>query len=171
MGAPGGPPGLDAILNELRLAVQALNELAAALRDAALSPPVQMQVERLEVETLEFHLGDIDVEQLEGELNIGITHSLKVEGPKAEPNEGSTPQPGEAHRMKPGGPGPQTLPQSVVTRWLKQGGPKKDATPPGQVTIWPPPETEGKGKRDQDDSWNERRGRSGGSARGPDPDR
>lgn len=155
MGSPGGPPGLEAILAELRLAVQALNQVVAALRDATLNPPVQMQVERLEVETLEFHLGDIDVEQLQGELNIGITHSLKVEGPKPQsieeqtqqPIEEHTPQPGEAHKMKPGGPRPQTLPKSVVTRWLEQGGSPQEPKPPERVTIWPPPETEGKEKQ------------------------
>lgn len=132
MASPGGPPGLDAILHELRLAVRALNELAAALRDAVLHPPVQLQVERLEVETLEFHLGDIDVEQLQGELNIGITHSLRVNGPGPEDPRRS---PGQEHKMKPGGPRPPTVPEEGVTE-----------EPVERIPLWPPPETEGKEK-------------------------
>lgn len=138
MGSSGGPPDLDALLNELRLAVHALNELAASLREASLNPPVQMQVERLEVETLQFHLGDIDVQELQGEMNIGITHSLRVDSPKAEPEP--------AHKMSPGGPKRPTLPKSVVTRWLEQGGASQAPKPLEQVIIWPPPETEGKGE-------------------------
>jgi len=141
MGSSGGPPGLDALLNELRLAVQALNELAAALRKASLNPPVQMQVEHLEVQTLQFHLGDIDVQELQGEMNIGITHSLKVESPKSQPEP--------AHKMKPGEPKMPTLPNSVITRWIEQGGPPQAPIShelPQRVIIWPPPETEGKGE-------------------------
>lgn len=138
MGSSGGPPSVEALLNELRLAVQALNELVTVLREVSLNPPVQMQVERLEVETLEFHLGDIDVQELQGEMNIGITHSLKVESPQAQPQNG--------HKMKLGGPKPPTLPKSVITRWLEEGGRPQGSKPSDKITIWPPPETEGKGE-------------------------
>lgn len=144
MSSSGGPPGAEALLNELRLAVQALNELVAALRETAQSPPVQMQVERLEVQTLQFRLGDIDVGELQGEMNIGITHSLKVESPSAQPKP--------APDTRPGGPKLPTLPKSVITRWLEQGGPPQAPKPLERKTIWPPPETEGKERRDQDDS-------------------
>lgn len=74
----------EELLRQLSEAVAALNALVTSLRDAAGRPPVTMQVERLEVESLEFHMGDIDVQELQGQLNIGITQSLKVEIPKEE---------------------------------------------------------------------------------------
>jgi hypothetical protein len=80
-GGESSPPNL---LAQFHQAVHALNELVSALRDVAKRPPVHMQVEKLELDTLEFHLGDIDVQELRGEMNIGITHSLKVAAPKRE---------------------------------------------------------------------------------------
>jgi hypothetical protein len=79
----GGPglPNVPELLRQLDEAVRTLDRLAAALEAMVARPPVQMQVEHLDVGTLAFHLGDIDVQELAGELNIGITHSLRLAPP------------------------------------------------------------------------------------------
>lgn len=119
-------PGAPELIAQLREAVQALNAAVSALREVALRPPVELHVERLEVETIEFRLGDIDVEELQGELNIGITQSLRPVLP-AKPEEGR-PQVARA---------PVAAPKAVLP------------TVPAQkrVQLWPPPETEGSDKR------------------------
>ncbi|WP_374713414.1 hypothetical protein [Symbiobacterium terraclitae] len=75
------PPQMRELLAQVAAAVRALNRLATALEESLARPPVHLQVERLEVQTLAFHLGDIDVEELQGELNIGITHSVRLQPP------------------------------------------------------------------------------------------
>jgi|GEM_PF-3141663 len=119
-GGPGDPLGrqVQELLAQVARAVGALNRLAATLEEALARPPVHLQVERLDVQTLAFHLGDIDVEELQGELNIGITHSLRLQPP--ERGVAAQPEP-------PGGDRP------VRQREQAQGEQKKGvAAPDGQ---------------------------------------
>lgn len=93
-GDPGRSPAVEQLAAQLDRVIQALGRLVLVLEELTARPPVHLQVERLGVQTLAFHLGDIDVEQLEGQLNIGITHSLTLE---------SGPSPGEDEPVRPPG--------------------------------------------------------------------
>lgn len=61
---------------ELRKAVAELSEAVRHLAQAA-PPPVRVSVGEMEVERLAFFVPSIDVEQISGALNIGITHLIK----------------------------------------------------------------------------------------------
>lgn len=151
-------PQVQELLGQVAQAVRALNRLVAALEETLARPPVHLQVERLEVQTLAFHLGDIDVEELQGELNIGITHSLRLEPPgrgSAEPQgpPGAAPPMHQGDRgghaaggnapggqavggQRPSGPMPggqgwsgRCLRNSVVSRRLAQMDPGSTAAP------------------------------------------
>lgn len=92
-------------LGQLQLAVLALLELARR-------PSVTLQVEHLDVDRLEFHIDSIDVNELSGQLNIGMTAM----------NRG----PGQGGQ----GPGAQGPGQ----------GPPGPPGAPRQI-IWPPPQS------------------------------
>lgn len=170
-GDPGKLPALDELAAQLGRTVQVLARLVRALEEMAARPPVHLQVERLEVQTLAFHLGDIDVEQLEGQLNIGITHSLTL-GPGPSPGAPEAPRPPEVDPARPleidparpsetgggqdppegarpgAGPAARGLRNSVVSRWrarAEQGGGTQEPKPPPppRIQIWPPPDREG----------------------------
>ncbi|MFZ5825306.1 MAG: hypothetical protein ACOY94_13405 [Bacillota bacterium] len=84
---------LIALMQELRQALGALTSLLRRLEQQAQRPPVQLDVAHLEVERLEFHLDSIDIDDLQGELHLGICQQVKLEGPV--PLEGGAPSPAE----------------------------------------------------------------------------
>lgn len=147
-------PGVAELLEQLSEAVRTLGALAAVIRAVALRPPVELHVERLEVENLEFRLGDIDVEELQGELNIGITQSLR-QAPPANPTGERPPAP----RAPSSGPSARSAGPPVGSAGPPAGstgppagsnGPPAGSTgppAPKRVQLWPPPETEGSDKR------------------------
>lgn len=142
----GWPRTAGDLPGQLDRAIRALERIAAALEALAAREPVCLQVERLEVETLAFHLGDIDVEELQGQLSIGITQSLNLEPPGAPadtgdgrpagafPVTGAAPGPEPEGGPTPSGQGPaeaakgppRALRHSVVSRWLARA----DVRPP-----------------------------------------
>lgn len=65
--------GLVQQVHELGKVVAQLTELTRNLARAVSHAPVHLEVEHLQIERVEFNLEGIDVEELGGELNIGIT--------------------------------------------------------------------------------------------------
>lgn len=61
------------MMGQLQLAVLALIDLAGR-------PAVHLQVEHLEVDRLAFEIGSIDIDQLNGEMNIGLTAIARAGG-------------------------------------------------------------------------------------------
>lgn len=128
-GEPGGHQ------RDLRWCVNELQRLIYELNGRL---PIYVQVEKVEVQHLEFRFDAIEVDELSGQLNVGLNHVARLTtgqpGAEAEPEpEQREETPG--HRLA-----GSTLPSSVITRWLKKGPPK--AKPAQEehrgVPIWPP---------------------------------
>lgn len=79
-------PETAAQIEQVRQAVLQLQRIVGYL---AARPPVHMSVAHMAVEHLAFNVAGIDVEELSGQLNLGMTHLLQV----ARPAEGSTAEP------------------------------------------------------------------------------
>lgn len=69
---PPAPAPLPAQVAKLQSEVLELRATVAAILAAAWRPPVHLQVERLHADSLTFQLGDVEVESISGQLNIGI---------------------------------------------------------------------------------------------------
>ncbi len=67
------PKGLADEVQEIRSALQQLSEVTRLLSEAIRRAPIHMDVQHLQIERVEFHLDGIDVQELGGQLNIGIT--------------------------------------------------------------------------------------------------
>lgn len=72
--------GLAEQLQEMRLAMEQLAGVTRLLANAVRRAPVHLDVEHLQIERVEFNLDGIEVGELGGELNIGITAMQKVRG-------------------------------------------------------------------------------------------
>ncbi|HWI66692.1 MAG TPA: hypothetical protein VNT75_33175 [Symbiobacteriaceae bacterium] len=103
------PPNLAAELAELRRAVAGLTEAVRELAQGA-HPPVHVSVGQMEVERLAFFVPSIDVEEISGALNIGITHLI---GPG--PGDGKP-----AAEVHPEAPPPD--PAAAVELWPYRNG-------------------------------------------------
>lgn len=68
-----GSHDVQAQLERMALMIGQLQLAVLALIDLAGRPAVQLQVEHLAVDRLAFEIGSIDVDQLSGEMNIGLT--------------------------------------------------------------------------------------------------
>jgi len=127
---------MERLAAQLDRTLQALSRLVLVLEELAARPPVHLHAERLEVQTLAFHLGDIDVEQLEGQLNIGITHSLNLQPPSPR---------GEAEPERP--PGFHAALPAKTGHHAQAGGVRDD--PPDQPgSAKPGPQQPGLAQRD-----------------------
>lgn len=140
--------GLAKQVLEMRQAIEQLQVAMQSMYRAGHRAPVHMEVEHLEVERLEFNIDSIDVDELGGELNIGLTSMFKPGGPKGGKEQKNGKEPKIGH-CQPGGMNGQreqkargALPGSVVSRWLQGGTPAPHGKPEARP-IWPPPEREG----------------------------
>ncbi|MFZ5622752.1 MAG: hypothetical protein ACOY5W_17175 [Pseudomonadota bacterium] len=104
---------LIALMLEMREAMVALTSLLRTLEQQVQRPPVQMDVSHLEVERLEFHLDSIDVQDLQGELHLGISQQVRLEN--------AAPAPPEEKEV------------------AQRDGPQPERN---EVAIWPPPSQE-----------------------------
>lgn len=84
---------MNAWLASVRQAVDELRQVVDTLQRTLSQTPVQVTVEHLQVEHLEFRIDSIDVDDLSGELNIGLTNSLKAGSPRQEQAQMTEPPP------------------------------------------------------------------------------
>lgn len=122
--AAGAWPGAASLAERLNSMEQRLEEIQAllwALLPLAARSPVHLDVERLEVERLDFRVENIGVEELSGEMNIGLTSMFKV-------GQGATApiQPDQEPPLPPPAP---ALPQPEQLR---------EPEPLTEQRLWPP---------------------------------
>lgn len=91
--------GLAEQMQEIRRAMEQLAGVTRLLAEAMRRAPVHLDVEHLQIERVEFNVDGIDVGELGGELNIGITAMQKARS--AEPERPDTRADSEVHRIWP----------------------------------------------------------------------
>lgn len=161
---------MEAVLSEVqsRLAaieqtLQEFQQLAWALLVLASRSPVYLDVDHMDVERLDFHVGQVDVGELSGEMNIGLTSILKPSpaGPQGggarppthppQPQDGQGRTPPRAHPGPPMEEAPESLPTAPI--WPPSGGDAvdserepPDAGPDEPGAAGPPPGGPGAGR-------------------------
>lgn len=79
--SPYGDANLEERVDEMQQAILQMQRVLAVLLARAVHPPVQLVVDELQAERLEFHMGGFTVGNLSGQLNVGMTHVAEsVEG-------------------------------------------------------------------------------------------
>lgn len=103
---PAAPSRLERDLAEVRAGLQALAAELRQLREAAPERTLHIdKVEHLTVEQLYHIIGRLEVDQLDGTLNVGISRNLRV-GPRL-PAEVVTKRAENPRSVKPGFPSKQ----------------------------------------------------------------
>lgn len=102
---------------QLRLSVLQLQQIVGRI---IRHPPVELHVEHMAVEHLAFNVAGIDVEELSGQLNLGLTHIFQPRAGRDRP-EGAT---------EPGPP-----PEAAAESLSDEGAGMIDQ---GAVPLWPP---------------------------------
>jgi hypothetical protein len=108
-------PDLDGQVAQICRAVTQLQGIVGQLISR---PPVRMTVQHMDVAHLAFNVAGIDVEELSGQLNLGLTHLFQVDA-------GAREQPGPGTEA--GAPGAGTAP-----------APAGEAPPVDTRQLWPP---------------------------------
>jgi hypothetical protein len=151
MGESGELPPTEAALVQVTARLAAIDQTLREFQKVAwsllaLASRSPMHVERLEVERLEFKLDSIDVGELSGELNIGLTNRFNL-GDGGQPE--AAPAPGEAIA-------PSTAPPPIRTLWppspAQAGGDDGDisGTRSGARDEQPGPTSPASGRSDPD---------------------